>query len=369
MVCSETAPGECQGLGSLSLLATSETPGTARAAASISARSWALLAVPCRVTTKEQELTFIRCPPRGRGRRPSAPRTSWTRCASFAGASTGYVPSATLALLPEPGHERQAAVAHPALVQGLLELGLTGELDPAGSASGSLDQGDQIPLLGGRQARLVEVALFALEEPHAPGERDEEATRLGAGDLAVTPVHLERRLLVDVPEGPLQADGVLAAGTRGVLDPPVRQVLDPLVDAALARGVLPEVRGPEPPLPVEVPVRDPGRVEVVHGDGESGGVGHPNLPPSPQVGRALQGSMLARLGEPGDLARRPRILEDLQVARFRVVHVAQRVAAGGPACEDLAEGAAYPGRVDPGGERLAGGHGEARRRVCLRWRF
>src|SRR5829696_8961092 len=111
------------------LFTTPSTPGTARTATSISRRRSALRASPCSVTTKEQELTLIRGPPRKRGSRPSAPRTSWTSSASFAGFPSGDSPQATLLFRTEPGQEGEAAVAHPALVEWLLELGLTGEFN------------------------------------------------------------------------------------------------------------------------------------------------------------------------------------------------------------------------------------------------
>src|SRR3712207_8170644 len=63
-----------------------------------------------------------------------------------------FFPSRTLFL---------SAVAHPAFVQGLLELGLAGEPDLAGR--GGLDQGDQILPLGRGETRRVEGALLPLE--------------------------------------------------------------------------------------------------------------------------------------------------------------------------------------------------------------
>src|SRR5215213_1141914 len=107
------------------LFTTSSTPGTARTATSISRRRSALRASPCSVTTKEQELTLIRGPPRKRGSRPSAPRTRCASSASFAGVTSRNSPPATLLFRTEPGHEGEATVAHPALVEWLLELGLT----------------------------------------------------------------------------------------------------------------------------------------------------------------------------------------------------------------------------------------------------
>src|SRR5918998_4845232 len=103
----------------------------------------------------------------------------------------------TSPLRTQLAHQGEFAVAHAAFVQWLLELGLAGEPDLAGR--GGLDQGGEILSLGGRETRRVEVALLLLEEPHAPGEGDEDAARLGAGDLALPPLHLERRLFVHVP--------------------------------------------------------------------------------------------------------------------------------------------------------------------------
>src|SRR5215212_2784712 len=297
------------------LFTTSSTPGTARTATSIS-------------------------------RRRSAPRASLTSSASFAGVPSWNSPPATLLFRTEPGHEGEAAVAYPALVEGLLKLGLTGEFDLASSASSSLYQGGQVLLLGGREAGLV--ALLALEEPHAPGEGDKDAARLGARDLAVAPVHPERRPFVHVPERPLEADRILAARPGSVLHPFIRESLDPLVDTALARGILPEAGDPEPPLPVEVPVNDTSRVEVVHGDGEMLRVRGCDLPSPPQVRRAFERPVLPALRELGYLPRRPWIFVNLQTARVRVVRVAQRVAAGGSADPYLAEGAAPGDRLDPG---------------------
>src|SRR4028118_2274261 len=173
-------------------------------------------------------------------------------------------------------HEGEPAVAHPALVQGLLELGLAGKGDvpgggrPAGGGEGlllrggaagagaggggglpepglagkgdvpgggRLDEGGEVLLLRGGDADGVEVALLlALEEPDAPGKGDEDAAGLGAGDLTLPPVHRERRLRIDVPDRPFQADGVLAAGAGGILHALVGGAVDPLGDAALARG-------------------------------------------------------------------------------------------------------------------------------------
>jgi hypothetical protein len=88
-----------------------------RTAVSTPSRSSALLAAPCNATTKEQELTLIRGRLRECAYRPSALRTSWTSCASLAGAPTGYIPADTLPFRPELGHEAEAAVAQPALVE------------------------------------------------------------------------------------------------------------------------------------------------------------------------------------------------------------------------------------------------------------
>src|ERR687893_3017292 len=166
-----------------SLFTTPLTPGTSRTAASIPSLSSALRTAPCSVTTKEQELTLSRGVP---GERlPRAPRTSWTSRASFAGAPSSKVSRPTLPLRTKLGHEGEAAVAHPAFVQGFLELGLSGELDCTGR--GGLDQGDEVPSLGRGETRRTEVRLLPLEEPHAPGEGDENAARLGAGDLALPP--------------------------------------------------------------------------------------------------------------------------------------------------------------------------------------
>src|SRR3712207_2291470 len=171
------------------------TPGTARTTASMQFLSSKLLTAPCNVTTTEQELTLIR------ERLPRAPRTSWASWASLAASG------ATLSTRAELGHESEASVAHPALVKRLFELCLTGE--PYLAGRGSLDQGDQILSL--RRGEALRVAL-PLEEPHAPGEGDKEAARLGAWDLPLPPIHRERGLVVHVPQGLLQADRILATG-------------------------------------------------------------------------------------------------------------------------------------------------------------
>src|SRR5215203_7280413 len=285
--------------------------------------------------------------------------------ASFAGAPSGDVQAATLAFRPELRHEGKETVAHVALVEGLLELGLASEPDLA--CRGGPHQGGEVFLLGGRETGRVEVALLPLEEPNPPGKRDKDATRLGARDLAFASLHLEWRLPVHVPEGPFQADRVLAASPGGFPYPSVGEALDPLVNTALARGVLPEVGDLEPALPMEVPVHDPCRVEVVHGDSEFPGVRNPDLPAPPQVGRALERAVLPLFGELGDLARRPRVFVDRQIHGVLVVQVAQRVSRrGDPAYEHLAKGASFWSRPYPRGESLAGGRREARRAQRLR---
>jgi len=104
------------------------------------------------------------------------------------------MPAHTLATLrgAQFGEEGAPAVAQPALVQRLLELCFAGELYLP-SSSGCLDQGGEVLLLARGEAGSVEVPpLLPLEEPYAPGERDEDAARLGARDLTLPPVHLER---------------------------------------------------------------------------------------------------------------------------------------------------------------------------------
>lgn len=87
------------------------------------------------------------------------------------------------------GEKGKPAVAQPALVQRLLELSLAGELYLPGS--GSLDQGDEILLLARGEAGGVEIPpLLPLEEPYASGKGDEDAARLGAGDLTLPSIHL-----------------------------------------------------------------------------------------------------------------------------------------------------------------------------------
>src|SRR4028118_1180637 len=83
-------------------------------------------------------------------------------------------------------HEGEPAVAHSALVQGLLELGLAGKGDVPGG--GRFDEGGEVLLLRRGDADGVEVALLlALEEPDAPGKGDEDAAGLGGGARATTP--------------------------------------------------------------------------------------------------------------------------------------------------------------------------------------
>src|SRR5829696_10043679 len=203
------------------------------------------------------------------------------------------------------GDQSEPPVAHPPLVQRLLELGLPGETDLPGGRG--LHEGGQVFSLRGREARGV---VLPFEEPHPPGERDEDAAWLGAGDLPFSPVHRKRRVLVHVPEGLLEAHRIIAAGTGGVEHPPIREPLNPLVDPTLPRRVLPEGREMEPPLPVKVPVDDAGGIEVVHGDNESVRVGYPELPAAPQVRGALQRPVLPALGELGDLSRNARVFAD-----------------------------------------------------------
>jgi hypothetical protein len=53
---------------------------------------------------------------------------------------------------------------------------------------------------------------------------------------------------------------------------------DALVDAALARGILPIVGDLELPLPMQVPVDHARGIKIIHGDAEPGNVGHPQRP-------------------------------------------------------------------------------------------
>ena len=152
-------------------------------------------------------------------------------------------------------------VAHPPLVQRLFELGLAGEsTSPVAAASTRAARSSR---LRGREARDVEFFL-PLEEPYAPRKGDEDAARLGAGDLTFAPVYVERRVLIHVPEGLLETHRILAAGDGRIDHPLVREPLNPFVDPTLPRRVLPETREIEPPLPVEVPVDDAGGIEVIH---------------------------------------------------------------------------------------------------------
>src|SRR5215212_7408406 len=173
------------------------------------------------------------------------------------------------------GYEGKHPVAHPPLVQRLLELGLAGERDL--SCGRCLDEGGQVFSLRRREACAVEV-VFPFEEPDPPRERDEDAAWLGTGDLTLSPVYVERRILVHVPEGPLEANCVIAAGEGRALHPLIREPLNPLVDPTLPRRVLPEAREIEPPLPVEVPMDDAGRIEVVHRGQQPVRISDPELP-------------------------------------------------------------------------------------------
>src|SRR4028118_1819061 len=77
-------------------------------------------------------------------------------------------------------HQGEPAVAHPALVQGLLEFGLAGKGDVPGG--GRLDEGGEVLLLRWGGADGVEVALvLALEEPDAPGKGDAGGRGLRGG--------------------------------------------------------------------------------------------------------------------------------------------------------------------------------------------
>jgi hypothetical protein len=126
------------------------TPGTRRTASSRTRRSSAPPAQPCRVITKEQELTFGLDRPRVVAFRLKELCTSWSRRASLA----TVVPEDTLVFgAPcgaQLGEEGKPAVAQPALVQRLLELGLAGKLYLPGS--GGLDQGGEVLLLARREA-------------------------------------------------------------------------------------------------------------------------------------------------------------------------------------------------------------------------
>src|SRR5215207_10517062 len=186
------------------LFTTPQKPGTRRTTSSMTHRSSNLRVLPCRVTTNLQELTF------GYGRpcifaRPKVPRTSWTRRISLAtGASPGPGGMLILELFSlrrtQFGEEGEPTVAQPTLVQRLLELGFAGILDLAGPVGCGLDEGGEVLLLARGEAVGVEIALILpLEEPHAPGEGDEDAARLGAGDLALPPIHLQRGPRVHVP--------------------------------------------------------------------------------------------------------------------------------------------------------------------------
>src|SRR5829696_3126333 len=94
------------------------------------------------------------------------------------------------------GDESEPPVAHPPLVQRLLELGLAGERDL--SCGRCLDEGGQVFSLRRREACAVEV-VFPFEEPDPPRERDEDTAWLGTGDLTLSPVYVEWRILVHVP--------------------------------------------------------------------------------------------------------------------------------------------------------------------------
>ncbi len=116
-------------------------------------------------------------------------------------------------------------------------------------------------------------------------------------------------------------------------------------------------------------MNDASRIQVVHGGREPARVLHAKLPPAPQVRGALERPVLARLGELGDLPRRPRIFVELELRRAGVFRVAQRVTSGSSRThEHLAEDAALPtGPVHPRGESFARPRREAfARRLALR---
>jgi hypothetical protein len=177
---------------------------------------------------------------------------------------------------------------------------------------------------------------------------------LRAGDLTFPPVYVELRILVHVPEGLLEAHRVLAAGAGRIEHPLVREPLNPFVDPALPRRVLPEAREMEPPLPVEIPVDDAGGIEVVHRGHESARVRNPELPAAPQVGGTLQRPVLSAFGEPCDLPRGSRVLADSQAILSRVVRVTKRVSKGwNTAYEHLPEDAAIRRAIHPRCEGFA----------------
>src|SRR5215216_657128 len=283
------------------------------------------------------KLTAVREPPANRDLRPQA--------------SGLRSPTRDPFVLAQLGDEGKVSVAHSALVQRLLELGLAGEHDL--SCGRGLYEGGQVFSLRRREACSVEV-LLPLEEPDPPRERDEDAAWLWAGDLAFSPVYVERGILVHVPEGLLEAHSVFAAGEGRVLHPLIREALDPLVDPTLPRRVLPETREIQPPLPVEVPVDDACRIEVVHRGHELAGVSDPELPAAPQVWGALERPVIPTFGELGDLARDAGILADPEVFLFRVVGVTQRVSEGHSAVYDrLPEDTTVGGAIHPRREGLA----------------
>src|SRR5215207_8731985 len=258
-----------------------------------------------------------------------------------------------LSVLTKPGEEGEPAVAHPPLVQRHLELGFAGEAHLSGG--GGLNEGRQVLSLRGRESYLVQVALvLPFEEPDAPGERDEDATGLWAGDLTLTPIYVEPHTLVNVPQRLLEADRILAAGTGRVLYSFIGEVLNSFVDPALPGGVLPEAREFEPTVPVEMPVDDARGIEVVHRSGEPACVRDPELPSAPQVRGALQRPVLPAFCELGDLPRRPWIFAHFEVLRFRIVPVTQRVSSRrSPAHDHLPEDATLRCAIYPRCKGLA----------------
>src|SRR5919112_848664 len=166
-----------------SLFITASTPGTFPATLPTSSRSLTLPTLPCSVTTNEQELTLITDVPLPL--LPSAPRTSCASSASLAGRSAFAGSAGTLLIRVQPRHQGKPPVAHPPLVERLLELGLAGE--PELSRGRGRNEGGEVLSLRGRKVLRVAFPL-PLEEPYAPRERDEDAAGLGAGDLPLPPV-------------------------------------------------------------------------------------------------------------------------------------------------------------------------------------